>query len=87
MGLDKNGRRFEKYFDDVPYDFCVGADVTFSDDTKYGHRYGKVYLCFTNKSFREVPAILRQELEENLKIIETWTLETLMKEGKKVQLG
>ena len=87
MGLDKDGKRFEQHFEDVPYDLSAGADVTFPDDTKYGYRYQKGYECFSGKPFREMPTILQGELDQNLKIIEKWTLETLKKEGKKVQLG
>ncbi len=87
MALDKDGKRFEKYFDDVPYDLSAGGYADFKDKTPHGHRYQQAYLCFTAKPFREVPAILHAELEKNLKIVEAWTMETLMKEGKKVQLG
>src|ERR1700677_2944719 len=35
MGLDKDGKRFEKYFDDVPYDLSAGAYADFKDKTVF----------------------------------------------------
>jgi hypothetical protein len=87
MGMDKAGNRFTAYSPEVPYDLAAGAHVNLQDQTPHGYRYQKSYLCFAGTPFREVPYLLRQQLEENLRLIVGWTADFLTREGQRVQLG
>jgi hypothetical protein len=46
MELDENGRRFEKFRRDLPYELGVGAYLDEPDGSQYGVRYSHTVHCF-----------------------------------------
>lgn len=87
MECDKNGRRFERFSRDVPYELSAGVYVDVQDGSKYGIRFQKAILCFSGKPFRQVGPVLRTEMDRCLKKLEQWDVECLKDDGTKVQLG
>lgn len=87
MDLDEKGRRFEKFRRDLPYSLYAGADIIETDGSKYGIRFQKGITCFSGKPFDQVGAVLQNEMEKHLPILEGWNLQYLKANGEKVQLG
>jgi hypothetical protein len=87
MEFDKDGRRFEKYSPNLPYELGAGADLIVQDGSKYGTRFQKAFSCFTGRPFREVPRILRSTMEHHLPLLESWDAKFLLDNGLKVVLG
>ena len=87
MALDRDGNRFESFFEGVPYEFEAGANFDVEDGTEYGHRYQMSFVVFSGRPFKAVPETLLEELQKGAAEIEGWTAEMLRKQGEKVQLG
>jgi len=87
MELDKDGNRYESFFEGVPYELAAGANFHVEDGTEFGHRFQKSYSVFSGKPFKDVPEPLPEELRKGAAEIEGWTAEMLRKQGEKVQLG
>ncbi len=87
MESDKNGRRFERFRRDLPYELSAGAYMDIDDGSKYGTRFQKAFSCFSGKPFDEVGAILLGELQRHLRTLELWDEQYLKTHGMKVQLG
>jgi hypothetical protein len=83
MELDHEGKRYIEFFETIPYEMSAGCFVDFPDGTGGIHRFHKLYACFVNKPFELVPAILRDELEKNLEVINPWTVDCLRSEGRR----
>ena len=86
MEFDANGRRFEIFSRDLPYELSAGAHFDeFSSDGR--NRFHKVYQCFSGRSFDEVCASLAVELEKNLPILEGWDVRFLKADGVKTRIS
>jgi hypothetical protein len=87
MECDKDGRRFERFRRDLPYELSAGAYVDLQDGSKYGTRFQKAVQCFAGKPFDQIGAVLQGEMERYLPTLEQWDVQYLKDNGKKVQLG
>ena len=87
MELDKDGNRYESFFEDVPYELAAGAHLHVEDGTQYGHRFQKSLAVFSGRPFKDVPESLLEELRKGAAEIEEWTAEMLREKGERVQLG
>jgi hypothetical protein len=87
MELDKDGRRFERFSPDLPYELSAGAHVIVEDGSAHGTRFQKSLLCFSGKPFERVGAVLKSEMEKYLCIIKEWDAQYLIEHGDKVKLG
>lgn len=83
MEYDHEGKRYTEFFEAIPYEMSAGCFVEFPDGIGCTHRFQKSYACFGNKPFELVPAILRDELEKNLEIINSWTVDYLKSAGRR----
>lgn len=86
MDLDKNGRRFERFRRDLPYELSAGAYIEVDPGTGSTIRFYKFILCFRGKPFEQIGAILESEMERFLPTLEGWDAEYLAKTGAQVQL-
>lgn len=86
MEFDREGQRYTEFFRAIPYELSAGCFVDCPDETGCTHRFSKCYACFGDKPFELVPAILREELEKNLEVINSWTAEFLKAEGRRQEL-
>ena len=87
MELDENGKRYEYFFEDIPCELSAGASIDVSDQTEYGHRFQKSFSLISHKSFKDIPAIIIDELKKADKKLAVWDKEVLVREGKRVELG
>ena len=87
MELDTNGRRYEKFSRDIPYELSAGAYVDVQDGSKYGSRFQKSVSCFSGTPFGRVPAILQNEMQKYLPRIDGWDMDSLKDKGQKIELG
>jgi len=87
MGLDSNGKRFEKFWRELPYDFGGGAYCVLQDNSKQVFRFGKIIDCFQNRPFDQIGSILIHEMEIHLPTLEQWDVQYLLSHGTKVPLG
>ncbi|WLQ16773.1 hypothetical protein O5O45_12675 [Hahella aquimaris] len=87
MELDENGDRYERFFDDIPYELSAGAKVEIADGTPYGHRYFKTFVLFSRKPFREVPQTLEGQLRKAHVLLSGWDKTFVLTHGRKVVLG
>lgn len=87
MEFDKDGRRFERFRRDLPYELSAGASLILEDGSKYGVRFDKCFQCFAGKPFDQVGAVLETEMEKHLPTLERWDAQYLRENGEKVQLG
>lgn len=86
MELDKEGRRFEQFRRDLPYELGAGGYVVVQDGSKYGTRFQRAIQCFSGKPFDEVGAVLHSEMENQLRALEAWDVQFLKNYGEKVPL-
>ncbi|MGA3049044.1 MAG: hypothetical protein ABSD67_20585 [Terracidiphilus sp.] len=87
MELDEAGNRIDRFKRDALYELSAGAYVDVQDGSVYGTRFQKAVQCFANKPFKEVGAVLQDEMQKHLPILENWDVEFLKDKGEKVQLG
>jgi len=87
MESDKDGRRFERFRRDLPYELSVGAYVDVQDGSRFGIRFQKSFQCFSGKPFDQVGAVLQSEMETHLDTLEKWDEHYLNENGQKVRLG
>lgn len=87
MELDRNGRRYEQFRRDLPYELSAGAYIDVPDGSKYGIRFSKCFQCFSGKPFDEVSAVLQGEMQKHLGALEEWDSQYLKDNGTKTQLG
>ena len=87
MGLDAQGRRFESFERDRPYELGAGACLDVRDGPKHGTRYCKSVMCFEGVPFEQVGAMLLTEMEKYLPLVGQWTAQYLRESGMKVKLG
>ena len=87
MEFDREGRRFEHFTRDLPYELSTGASVVLEDEFNGTVRFQKAIQCFSGKPFAEVGAVLLSEMQKYLSIVEKWDAHHLLTYGKKVDLG
>jgi len=87
MEFDENGHRVERFRRDLPYELSGGAYFDEGDSSPYGVRFQKSFHSFSRKPFEQVGAVLLNEMEKHLPILETWDVPYLKTNGKKGQLG
>jgi hypothetical protein len=87
MELDEKGMRYERFFEEVPYELSAGAYFDVTDQTEYGHRFQKSFVLFSHKHFKDVPVIIVNELKKANEKLLIWNKDTLMAEGQKIELG
>ena len=86
MELDENGRRYEQFRHDLPYELSSGAYIDALQHSKHGIRYQISELRFSGKPFAEVGAVLLKEMEDQLQILDKWDDRYLLDKGIKVEL-
>lgn len=70
MDEDKNGERFEQFRRDLPYSlYCGGGLDEFDGPDRVRFHIG--FTCFSGKPFDQVGAVLMNEMETYLPIIES----------------
>lgn len=87
MELDKHGQRFEHFRRDLPYELSGGAYLDVQDGSKYGARFGTSLQCFAGRPFEEVGAVLQEQMEKHLLILEGWDSQCLKEHARRQQLG
>lgn len=86
MELDKDGRRFEKFWRGAPYMLSTGAHFVVPDGSSDGTRFQNAQRCFSAMPFDQVASVLQAEMEKHLVVIERWDQEFLKANGDEVQL-
>ena len=86
MGLDSEGKRFEWFRRDLPYDFGAGADCVLQNGSKHESRFGMMIECFRNRPFDQIGSILSYEMETHLPTLEQWDVQYLLSHGTRVPL-
>lgn len=86
MGCDKNGRPYDHFRRDLPYDLWAGASVVIQDGSKYGTRFGKWFACFSGRPFDQVGGVLLSEMERHLPTLEAWDETYLKANGEKGEI-
>jgi hypothetical protein len=87
MELDENGKRYEQFFEEVPYELSAGAYIDILDKTKYGHRFQKSFVLFSHRQFKDVPTTIIEGLKKSDEILTSWNKAFLKADGQKVELG
>ena len=87
MEWNKEGKRFERFSRDLPYELSAGAYSVEQDGSAHGVRFQMSFRCFSGKPFDQVAAALLPEMEKQLQLLETWNVNFLKQSGTKVQLG
>ncbi|MGH1543069.1 MAG: hypothetical protein ACRBHB_21805 [Arenicella sp.] len=87
MELDEKGIRYERFFEEVPYELSAGAFIDIADKTEYGHRFQKSFILFSHKYFKDVSVVIVDELKKANEKLVGWNKDTLMVDGQKVELG
>lgn len=87
MQLDEQGKRFKTFNPKLPYELSAGACIQISDEAKNRYRYCLILSIFKDFPFNELSISLYDQLNDSLKTIERWTVEDIIKEGKKIKLG
>jgi len=87
MEYGNDGKRFEQFSRDLPYELSAGASLVVQDGSKYGIRFDKCFQCFSGKPFDQVGAVLQRELERHLRTLEQWDAQYLKENGERIQLG
>ena len=86
MGLDENGRRFERFRRNLPYDLHGGVTLDVRDESGIGTRFVMTRAAFTGKPFEEVGAVLLAEMERLLPHLAHWNAQSLKERGKRTPL-
>ena len=86
MGLDENGRRFERFRRNLPYDLHGGVTLDAWDESAVGTRFGTTVAAFTGKPFKDVGAVLLAEMERLLPHLMRWDARSLKEQGKRTLL-
>ena len=73
MQLNDDGRRFERFGPDLPYELSAGAYCDVDDVSGKRVRFQMAFQCFSGKPFEQVASALPSELEQNLETLESWT--------------
>jgi hypothetical protein len=87
MGLDANGRRFEHYRPDLPYDLSAGVYIDVPDGDGGGTRFSSYGECLSAGPLHEITPILLQTMEQHLPKLETWTVQNLKEKGRRSPIG
>lgn len=87
MGLDREGRRFERFLLSLPYQLDAGAYIDNADGSQYGERFQKSINCFNQIPFTMAKSILFDELVRHLVTLESWDSDFLQEHGQRIQLG
>jgi hypothetical protein len=84
MALDANGRRFEHYRPDLPYDLGAGAYVDMKEDGPTGGtRFGTSMVCLSARPLSAITPVLLQTMEEHLPRLEAWGVRDLQERGRR----
>lgn len=83
MECDKDGKHFERFRRDLPYELCAGAYVDLENRTRF-HKY--IY-CFKGKPFDQIVGVLESEMEKCLPILDQWDAKFLLENGEKGELS
>lgn len=84
MALDANGRRFEHYTPELPYDLSAGAWIDVPDGG--GTRFGSHSECLSARPLHEITPILLQTMEQHLPKLEAWSVQDLKDKGRRSPL-
>ena len=87
MELGANGRRFQSFKPDLPYELAAGAYVDVPDGSKFSVRFQKSIQIFSGRPFETVNSVLSIELKKHIMLIEQFDLEYLQTCGQRVPLG
>jgi hypothetical protein len=87
MEFDKDGKRFEYFKRDLPYELSAGAFVFETDSSNQRTRFDKSFQCFSGKPFEEVSAVLKSEMQTNLLTLEKWDFKYIEDNGRKIILA
>jgi hypothetical protein len=84
MAYDTNGKRFTRFFDEVPYDLAAGA--SFFDESDEGNkiRHQMNVSIWKIEPFNKMITTLEASLELAFKIISPWTMADLKAKGEKI---
>ena len=80
MECDPDGRRYEKFWREAPFELGAGSTVDYHQP-EFRVRYGKAALCFSHKPFCALAAILREHMDLWLPKIEKWDCAFLKEHG------
>lgn len=81
MQCDKDGRRFESFTRERPYE--LGAGVDFEEGLV---RFSTAVPCFADVAFDRVGAILLEKMEKQLPVLESWSQQSLKTQGDRIPL-
>ncbi len=87
LGLDQRGRKFEVFDPSLPYELGAGAFVDMPDESQFGHRFSRRWTVFSARPFSDVESSLYAELGDARKTLETWTVEDIVRDGERIELG
>jgi hypothetical protein len=86
MALDANGRRFEQYRPDLPYDLGAGVWIDVPDDNGGGTRFSSFGECLSARPLQEIIPVLLQTMEEHLPGLVAWSVDDLKAKGRRSPL-
>lgn len=87
MKLDKDGRHYEEFRRDIPYELSAGAFTDIHEGSKDRFRYAKSFVCFNDLPFDQVSSVLEKALLKDLPTLDGWNAEYLVRTGEKIKLG
>jgi hypothetical protein len=86
MALDANGRYFEHYSPDLPYELGAGVWIDVADGTGGSTRFASSSECLAARPLSDITPILLQTMEEYLPRLESWSVGELQEKGRKVPI-
>jgi hypothetical protein len=87
MEYDADGRRFETFTRERPYELSAGGEIHVDDGSALGARHQKAIVCFCAMPFENVAARLEAEMQRAFDIVRSWTPAYLKGNGLYVRLG
>jgi hypothetical protein len=89
MAFDENGKRFTKFFDQIPYELSAGASfiqVCEGSESSLIERHQHSFLIW-NRPFSDVLSTLDQDLEGAFQVLLGWDKQFLIENGVKVHIS
>ena len=87
MCLDDDGKRYEKFFEKIPYELSAGVYVKKNDLLKQQYRYQISTSIYDRKPFNQVSGSIVDDFKKCKAWLDGWDKESIMKEGVRVKLG